>query len=60
MSKSEKRISEINDMINRQRELINKNYPAGHNSGDEDIAKVAAADVIGKAQNPTEVLKKSY
>ena len=50
-----KRIEEVQGMIKRHQEAIK---PAGHNTGDEDIAKVATAEPIGKAVDPTEDLRK--
>jgi hypothetical protein len=50
-----KKIEEIQGMIKRHQETIK---PAGHNRCDEDMCKVATAEVIGKTVNHTEELKK--
>jgi len=49
-----KKIQEIQGMIKRHQEAVK---PAGHNTGDEDIAKVASAEPIGKSDS-SETLRK--
>lgn len=59
----ERKVTDLSEMISRHREAVKKKsdsrfYPAGHNLIDDDLAKVQDTDVIGKAQSPSEVLKK--
>ena len=49
-----KKIQEIQGMIKRHQEAVK---PAGHNTGDEDLSKVATAERIGKSDS-TDTLRK--
>lgn len=48
------KIQKIQEMIKNHQEAVK---PAGHNTGDEDLSKVAAAERIGKSDS-TETLRK--
>ncbi len=50
-----KKAEKTREMIRQHQEDV---QPAGHNTLDEDIAKVASIDVIGKAVETTDELKK--
>lgn len=53
------KIREIQSMIKRHQDAVQKSdsRPAGHNTYDEDLSKVASNDVIAKT-DPTDVLRK--
>jgi hypothetical protein len=57
MSKSERRITEIQESIRRHQEAVKSRNPAGHNVSDEDLTKVASFDIIGKTSQGEDLKK---